>query len=95
MFIFIDVFRQIMIFIICIVLSFGITKFINVFLKPKKYLCLVLPLLLFIMSVTFLILGLISTQFRELSFIEYSILSFFGLVGSVIATLGYIFNPRK
>lgn len=87
-----ELFQQLVIFAMFGVLSFGLTKLIIFVFRIRQKFAFIIPVFLLIACLTFLILGLVSSLFRKKNFLQYSILTFFALLGSSIASFSYVFK---
>lgn len=83
-----NVIPQLITFGIAILIVFGITYVIDIFLvKVKKILVFALPVLFLVAGIAFFILGLLSDDWGALGFLLYGVFSAIAFVGSLIAGL--------
>jgi len=75
------IFRQLFIFFLYVVFSFGITSFFNKLFSKNKFMPFVFPSLLLILTLVLLVLG----------FLNYSLLAGLSFVGSLVASLVFLF----
>ncbi|MDY0294702.1 MAG: hypothetical protein RBQ71_02735 [Acholeplasmataceae bacterium] len=86
---------QLITFGIAILIVFGITYVIDIFLvKVKKILVFALPALFFVVGVLFFVLGLLSDDWGALGFLLYGSFSAIAFVGSLIAGLVMWFRKK-
>lgn len=86
---------QLLTFGIAILIVFGITYLIDIFLaKVKKILVFALPSLFLIAGILFFVLGLLSDDWGALGFLLYGAFSAIAFVGSLIAGLVMWFRKK-
>ena len=78
-----DVFIQILIFIFYVFLSFSMSKLIYILFKYNRYVIVILPSAILIVSVVFFVIGWLVNN----TYIEIAILILFVFVGSMIASI--------
>ncbi len=81
------IFKQIIIFFAYSLLSFEMTRLITFLAKKNLIYNIIISSLLLVATLVFLILGFIFPVFRDQGFIDYGILAFFALLGSIVALL--------
>lgn len=78
-----NVFIQVFIFIFYILLSFSMSKLIYIIFRYNRYVILILPSFILIMSLLLLVAGWLFDS----TYLEIAILTFFVFIGSVIASI--------
>lgn len=78
-----DIFKQTLIFIFYILLSFYMTKLVYRLCKYNRYVVLFLPSIFFILSVVLFVIGF----FLYRTYLEDALLVLFIFIGSVIASV--------
>ncbi|MGD9813684.1 MAG: hypothetical protein AB7D50_00035 [Bacilli bacterium] len=82
----IEIYKQIVIFLMFFVLAFAMTKFIYLLIAKKLISLFIVPILLFIISLTLLIIGVLIKS-NQIVFYQLALLSFISTLGSLLATL--------